>query len=703
MNMTKNTVPTYGANARIMPNGDVLIMGVIGDWFEGLDAATFTGEIRDMAADPIKVFINSPGGDVVDGLSIYNELASHSSRVEVTITALAASMASIIMLAGNTVRIPENGLIMIHNPWTVAVGDKNEFEKVQKQLEKMGESLVGIYARRTGQNEETIQAMMDAETWLSASEALDLGFVDEVLSDAPAADFANIDNETVDRMPTRMAAQVRSYQAAAKLNAPSAEDAATPAKKEKPMANKPEGQAAPQSKPAETETSQAAVAAAAASATLAETDRVSAILDGCTKAGLDSVFAQKLITEKTPIADARAAIIDQMAEMSKGGAPSNGHIIVGEDDRSKFLIAATAAIIHRAGHASMVKSLDQDLVNPGEFRSFSLADLARHAVETRGEKTHGKSRKDIVKMALTPTQGTLYQGTSDFTVVLENAMHKILQAAYAITPDTWRRFCKVGSVSDFRPHNRYRVGSFGGLDDLNENGEFKNKTIPDGEKASLTATTKGNIIALSRQAIINDDMGAFETLAAMFGRAGKLTIEKAVYTMLAENGGNGPLLLDGTALFDASRGNIGTAGVPSVTTFGEVSDLMAAQTAVGNTEEFLDLSPAILLASTSVARKAGVVNASIYDPDAANKLQRPNEVHLTYSDIVGTARLSGTPWYSFADPNVAPVLEVAFLDGNEEPFMEMQDGFRTDGVEWKTRLDFGVAGIDFRGAVKNDG
>jgi hypothetical protein len=100
-----------------------------------------------------------------------------------------------------------------------------------------------------------------------------------------------------------------------------------------------------------------------------------------------------------------------------------------------------------------------------------------------------------------------------------------------------------------------------------------------------------------------------------------------------------------------------------------------------------------------------VINQSQYDPDTvANKAQmKPNVVAGLYRDIVDTGRLTGTRRYSFADPSIAPVIEVAFLDGNELPFMDSQEGFRMDGVEWKVRLDYGVGAIDYRGAVTNAG
>ncbi len=117
---------------------------------------------------------------------------------------------------------------------------------------------------------------------------------------------------------------------------------------------------------------------------------------------------------------------------------------------------------------------------------------------------------------------------------------------------TWTRFCARGSVSDFRPSNRYRLGSFGNLTAVNELGEFTNKSIPDAEKSFITASTKGNIINLSRQAVINDDLGAFVGLSAMLGHAAGRTVESDVYALLGLNSGQGPTMSDTGHLFNST-------------------------------------------------------------------------------------------------------------------------------------------------------
>jgi phage major head subunit gpT-like protein len=282
-------------------------------------------------------------------------------------------------------------------------------------------------------------------------------------------------------------------------------------------------------------------------------------------------------------------------------------------------------------------------------------------------------------------------------------MHKSLQAGYARAPMTWNLWCRQGSVSDFRTHNRYRVGSFGDLDAVTELGEYVNKTIPDGEKATISVDTRGNVINLSRKAIINDDLGAFIGLADALGQAAARTVENAAYNLLKLNAGLGPTQGDSQPLFHSNRANVNGTG-SQLTTAGIDADasVMALQRDVSG-NDFLDLRPAVLLVPRGLEGTARVVNGAEFDPDANNKLQRPNIVRGLFSTIVGTPRLTGTRRYLFADPNLAPVFEVAFLDGQTEPYMEMEDGFDVDGARWKVRLDYGVAAVDFRGAVTNAG
>jgi hypothetical protein len=388
----------------------------------------------------------------------------------------------------------------------------------------------------------------------------------------------------------------------------------------------------------------------------------------------------------------RKLILDDQATRDANSGGHVNRVSAGEDQADKTRNAAVNVLLARGQviDPASKQRIIVDGANP--FRGHSLVDMARSALERAGVRTEGMDKMGLVGRAFT-------QGTSDFPILLESAMHKTLQSAYVLAPDTWSRFCARGSVSDFRAHNRYRVGSIGNLDALNEHGEYKNKPIPDGERSPIQAGTKGNTINLTRHAIINDDLGAFLGLATAFGRSARRTIEADVYALLASN----PVMPDTFALFSTEHGNLASsAGAPSVDTLEAARVLMAKQKDVGN-NDFLDLRPAIWLGPMGTGGDARVVNDAQYDPDTANKLQRPNKVRGLLRDIVDTPRILDTKWYLFADPSEAPVIEVAFLDGQDQPFLDMEEGFSVDGARWKVRLDYGVAAIDYRGAVRNNG
>lgn len=384
-----------------------------------------------------------------------------------------------------------------------------------------------------------------------------------------------------------------------------------------------------------------------------------------------------------------------LAHLGQGAAPiAGGYVVTVEDERDKFRAAAVDSILARAA-ARDAKGDVVRVTAANPLRGHKLIDLARACLARAGINTDGMSQMQVVAAAFT-------QSTSDFPVLLENTMHKSLQAAYAVAALTWRRFCNIGSVSDFRASNRYRVGSLSNLDAVSELGEFKNKAIPDGEKSSITAGTKGNIINLSRQAVINDDLGAFVGLAAALGRAAARTIESDIYALLALNSGLGPTMSDSYSLFHANHNNITTGAAISMAALDLDRVALASQKDVGG-NDYLDLVPDVLLLPLSLGGTArGIVGAE-YDPDTTGKLQKPNIVKNMVRDVVDSPRLTGTRRYLFANPSEAPVLEVAFLDGQQDPYLELQDGFDVDGGRYKVRLDYGTAAIDYRGAVTNAG
>jgi hypothetical protein len=443
----------------------------------------------------------------------------------------------------------------------------------------------------------------------------------------------------------------------------------------------------------------------------AERTRISEIRKAVRAAKLADAVGDDLIARGVTLDVARSEVLAKLAARSDEQIQPNGnhpHIELGADARDKFMRGAANWLLIKGGVADMVARSENaqtpPVLDPGEFRGMTLVELCRETLVRLGRNVRGMDKMRLIAEAFTVRAGDITQSTSDFATLLENVMHKVLQAAYATQPDTWTKFCGRGTVSDFRAHNRYRMGSFGALDAVSETGEFKNKAISDGEKATITAATKGNIINVSRQMIVNDDMGSFTRLLSMLGRAAGLSVEVDVYALLAQNAGLGPNQADGQPLFHANRSNVGVGAALSAAALDADAAVMAAQKDP-NGNEFIDLQPAVLLLARGLRGQAIVINDSQYDPDTiANKAQmKPNVVRGFFRDIVGTPRLAGTRRYMFADPSIAPVIEVAFLEGQTSPVLETQDGWRTDGAEMKVRFDYGVAAVDFRGAVSNAG
>lgn len=166
-------------NAADGSSADVYLYDAIGGWL-GISAEQFTKEFSAITAPTINLHVNSPGGDVFDGTAIYNAIQQHPSNVVVHVDGVAASIASIIALAGNEVRMGEGSYFMIHNPFAMAIGDAGELRQTADLLDKVGGQLAGIYARQTGMPMGDVKAAMDAETWYTAQEAVDAGFATSV-------------------------------------------------------------------------------------------------------------------------------------------------------------------------------------------------------------------------------------------------------------------------------------------------------------------------------------------------------------------------------------------------------------------------------------------------------------------------------------------------------------------------------------------
>jgi ATP-dependent protease ClpP protease subunit len=167
-------------NAQGAAVAEIRIYDEIGFW--GTDAKSFIAQLDAAAASATEVIVavNSPGGDVFDAFAIYNALRRHAGKVTARVDGVAASAAGLVVMAGDQVVMPENAMLMIHNPWTIALGSAADLRSTADMMDKARDGILAAYRRKSGQTDEELTAMMDAETWLTALEAQSLGFCDVI-------------------------------------------------------------------------------------------------------------------------------------------------------------------------------------------------------------------------------------------------------------------------------------------------------------------------------------------------------------------------------------------------------------------------------------------------------------------------------------------------------------------------------------------
>ncbi len=181
--------------------GELTLYGEISNetwWGDEVTPKEFKSDLDDLGnIDTLNIYINSPGGDVFAGQAIHSMLKRHKAYKNVYIDGLAASIASVIAMSGDTVFMPKNAMMMLHNPWTIGVGNSEEFRKLAEDLDKIRESLIAAYEGHSALTRDEIISIMDAETWLTATECEEYGFCDVVQEEKQLA--ASIDRRLLGR------------------------------------------------------------------------------------------------------------------------------------------------------------------------------------------------------------------------------------------------------------------------------------------------------------------------------------------------------------------------------------------------------------------------------------------------------------------------------------------------------------------------
>lgn len=647
-------------------------IGIYGEIGWEVTARDVRDALKPLAGRDLLIRVNSPGGSAFDGFAIYNMLARHEGRKTVQIEALAASAASYIAMAGDDIEMPAASFLMIHNSGVLAMGDRNTLAETISILERLDAAMRDIYAARTGLSADAIAAMMDAETWMTAEEAVEHGFATAILPPASAPQ--------AHALTARAKAVLSGFRAApaaavalSTLSTPPAIPPARPQEAPVPEANvTPATTAAPP-----------VVVQDPPKASLADLQGIVARSNG----RLSSDFIVAQLAAGATMDTARDAAIEAVASAPRPAT----HITITSDERETVRAGMQAALAFRAGDRKV------DLrAGPGRpYAHMSLREMARAAVQSVGGKPDGLSPLEIAGAALGLPGFMAAAGmhtTSDFPLILGNTARKVLLDAYVGASSEWRTIARPTSHSDFKATSYLRLSEGPALLEVPEHAEFKHGTMSE-KGESLNLKTWGRIIAITRQAIINDDLSAFTRLPTLYGRSAADLVSNLVWAVLTAN----PTMGDGVALFHASHGNLAASGA-AITEASLAAAITAMRKQKGMTDNPIVITPKYLIVSPDKEFEAKKLLATTFNlPDGTANIVGQG---LT---LVVTPWLTGNAWYLSVDPSAFETIFVPFLNGNEEPRIEERVGFEVDGLEIKAALDVNAAPIDWRGLYKNPG
>jgi len=331
-----------------------------------------------------------------------------------------------------------------------------------------------------------------------------------------------------------------------------------------------------------------------------------------------------------------------------------------------------------------------ELSEPARRYAYSTpVDMAKELLTLRGESTMALSPASLVTRAL--------HTTSDFPIILGDTVGRVLRDAYQAAPSGIRRLGRQTTARDFRAVNKIMLGEAPLLEKLNEHGEIKAGTMAEAREA-YKVETWARKIGITRQVLVNDDLGAFSDLARRMGQAAAETEARILVTLLEAGSGNGPTMSDGKTLFHADHGNkAGTGAVISDATLSAAR--LALRTQKGIEDRTIRVTPRNLLVPPALETTAEKWLASIAPATAADV----NPFSGSLSLVVEPRLSSATRWYVTADPGEIDGLEFAYLSGAEGPQVESRSGWDVDGVEIRVILDFGAGFIDHRGWFANAG
>ena len=389
--------------------------------------------------------------------------------------------------------------------------------------------------------------------------------------------------------------------------------------------------------------------------------------------------ADEAIVMGVSVDEARAMVMDQLRARNKGVS-----VTMGEAESDKFRAAAQDAVLMAAGIP-----VSEPAPGANELRGYSMIELARESLQREDLKANFGDNMELARQAI--------NSTSTFPAIMANLANKSVMTGFNEAETTFQIWAGKGSNRDFKEAARVALSEAGNLELVPEGGQFQQDFL--GEASARTkVATYGKLFSLTRQAIINDDLGLFSKIANKYGSAAKRLVNKMVYAQLTGN----VKMQDNNALFDTKHGNVaGTGEALSVKAIAKAITAMRRQKGITG-DATLNITPKYLVVPPELEMTAYQIVNSTAAVDGVNSgVANPYKGRFV---VVADAELTDPDaWYLVADASQHDTIEVTYLNGVETPRLETRQGFDVDGIEYKVAFDCGVSALDFRGVFKNAG
>lgn len=390
--------------------------------------------------------------------------------------------------------------------------------------------------------------------------------------------------------------------------------------------------------------------------------------------------ADEAIVLGKSVEEARAMVMDQLRARNAGVS-----VKMGEAESDKFRAAAQDAVLMAAGIP-----VAEPAAGAQELRGYSMIEMARESLRRESDSTvNFGDNMELARAAI--------NSTSTFPAIMSNLANKSVMVGFNEAETTYQIWAGKGSNRDFKEAARVALSEAGNLELVPEGGQFQQDSF--GEASARTkVATYGKLFSLTRQAIINDDLGLFSKIATKYGSAAKRLVNKMVYAQLTGN----VKMQDNVALFDSKHGNVaGTGEALSVKAIAKAITAMRRQKGITG-EATLNITPKYLVVPPELEVTAYQIVNSTAAVDGVNSgVANPYKGRFI---VVADAELTDPDaWYLVADATQHDTIEVTYLNGVETPRLETRQGFDVDGIEYKVAFDCGVSALDFRGLYKNAG